>query len=162
MNDPLPGLPAVDCPMTTLVPGAATICTADYVTTQADVDAGKIENVATASATPPFGATVTSKPSTTSTSLRSGTGPVGRLARPAPPDQPGPSDHLDRPGPLVRTDLPDRLGPPAQSAQPGLPGRRVRSAPRAQLGRSDPPGPPGPPGPGDHRGWKIDIGKIRI
>ena len=44
VTDPLPGLSAVNCPVTTLAPGASTICTATYTTTQADVDRGGISN----------------------------------------------------------------------------------------------------------------------
>ncbi len=40
----------VDCPAGTLRPGASAVCTADYVVTQADVDTGRIENTATATA----------------------------------------------------------------------------------------------------------------
>jgi len=159
VNDPLPGLPAVDCPMTTLVPGAATICTADYVTTQADVDAGKIENVATASATPPFGATVTSKPSTTSTSLRSGTGPVGPAGPPGPT---GPAGPVGPPGPPGPAGPDGSAGPPGPTGPVGPAGPAGPTGPTGPAGPVGPPGPPGPPGPGDHRGWKIDIGKIRI
>ena len=56
INDPLPGLSAVTCPVTMLAPAEATTCTARYVVTQADVDAGVINNTATVSATPPGGA----------------------------------------------------------------------------------------------------------
>ena len=51
---------AVTCPVTTLDPGRSTTCTSTYVTTQTDVDTGKIDNTATASGTPPPGAPFTS------------------------------------------------------------------------------------------------------
>ncbi|MGL5811402.1 MAG: beta strand repeat-containing protein, partial [Nocardioides sp.] len=46
---------SVTCPATTLAPAASTTCTATYTLTQADVDAGEVVNVATASGTPPGG-----------------------------------------------------------------------------------------------------------
>ncbi|MCM3658454.1 hypothetical protein M3147_14450 [Agromyces mediolanus] len=48
--------PVVDCPSGVLRPGEIVICTASYVITDADADAGGFENTATASATPPAGA----------------------------------------------------------------------------------------------------------
>jgi uncharacterized repeat protein (TIGR01451 family) len=59
VSDPLPGLSAVTCPVTALVPAAATTCTATYTATQGDIDAGRIDNTATASGTPPSGPAVT-------------------------------------------------------------------------------------------------------
>ncbi len=72
--DPVAG--AVTCPVTTLTPGASTTCTATvaHVITQADVDAGVVNNTATASAKSPGGATVTSNPSSTSTAVVQTTG----------------------------------------------------------------------------------------
>ena len=58
VSDPLPGLPAVNCPVTTLAPNAITTCTASYTATQADVDAGRIDNTATATGSPPTGPAV--------------------------------------------------------------------------------------------------------
>ncbi|UUW87118.1 DUF11 domain-containing protein [Pimelobacter simplex] len=46
-------LSAISCPVTTLAPGARTTCTATYEVTQDDVDAGTLDNRATAAATPP-------------------------------------------------------------------------------------------------------------
>lgn len=42
--------PSVDCPTDELAPAAEMICTADYEMTQADVDSGRIENTAKATA----------------------------------------------------------------------------------------------------------------
>ena len=54
-------VPTINCPVTTLAPGASTTCTAaNYAVTQADVDNGKIVNSATVSGKSPAGATVTS------------------------------------------------------------------------------------------------------
>jgi hypothetical protein len=45
----------VTCPATTLAPGESMTCTAAYVTTQADVDRGDVENAAVVTARPPAG-----------------------------------------------------------------------------------------------------------
>ncbi len=45
----------MNCPVTTLTPGASITCTADYVVTQDDVDTGSFENTAIATGTPPIG-----------------------------------------------------------------------------------------------------------
>lgn len=58
-------LSALDCPagLASLAPDATVTCTATYTLTQADIDAGKVTNSATATGTPPTGAPVTSPPS---------------------------------------------------------------------------------------------------
>jgi uncharacterized repeat protein (TIGR01451 family) len=55
VTDPMPGLSAINCPVTTLAPGASTTCTATYTTKQADLDNGSINNTGTASGTSPSG-----------------------------------------------------------------------------------------------------------
>jgi uncharacterized repeat protein (TIGR01451 family) len=49
---------AVVCPLTTLNPGASTLCTATYTLVQADLNTGNVTNTATASGTPPSGPVV--------------------------------------------------------------------------------------------------------
>ncbi|MGY4719286.1 DUF7507 domain-containing protein [Naumannella huperziae] len=53
VNDPL--IADVTCPITQLAPGAQTTCAASYTLTQADIDAGTVENTATATGTDPNG-----------------------------------------------------------------------------------------------------------
>ena len=61
----LPGLSAITCPQDTLGAGASQTCTATYVTTAGDVDAGSVTNTATAQGNPPGSTTaVESSPST--------------------------------------------------------------------------------------------------
>ncbi|MDP9073081.1 MAG: DUF11 domain-containing protein [Actinomycetota bacterium] len=59
VTDPMPGLSAISCPGTSLGPNASEQCTANYTTTQADVDHGGVTNTAKASGNPPAGAAVT-------------------------------------------------------------------------------------------------------
>ena len=70
VHDPLLGgtAPSVTCPTGALAPGTTVACSsATYTLTQADVDAGRRDNSATASGTAPGGAKVTSTDSTTTT-----------------------------------------------------------------------------------------------
>lgn len=54
--------PAAVCPATTLTPTAATTCTATYTITQDDLDAGVVNNTATANGTDPGGTAIVSDP----------------------------------------------------------------------------------------------------
>ncbi|MBI4882957.1 MAG: hypothetical protein HY826_02760, partial [Actinobacteria bacterium] len=65
ITDPLPGLSAITCPTTTLAPAGSTTCTATYIVSQDDIDAGSITNSATATGTPPVGGPVEDSDSTT-------------------------------------------------------------------------------------------------
>ena len=56
--DPMPGLSAIECPARVLGPRDSTECTASYVLTQADVDAGSFSNTATVTGIDPSGETV--------------------------------------------------------------------------------------------------------
>ncbi len=71
VTDPMAGLSVVTCPTATLAPGSAETCTADYTTTQADVDNGSITNTGTATAMPPSGPGVTADDSVTIRAVRS-------------------------------------------------------------------------------------------
>ena len=64
VNDLLSGLSAIACPSAALNPGKDMTCTATYVTTQANVQAGSVANTATVTGDPPSGSPVLSGPST--------------------------------------------------------------------------------------------------
>jgi uncharacterized repeat protein (TIGR01451 family) len=61
LTDPLPGLTLTGGPIATLAPGASdgTTFSGTYAVTQADIDAGQVQNQATVSGTPPSGPAVT-------------------------------------------------------------------------------------------------------
>ena len=89
----LPGLSAITCPDPTLAPGASETCHATYVTTAADVRAGRVTNTATAQGDPPGSTTpVISQPSTVT---------VKYVHRPRPPVPPTPTPSPTRPTPPV-------------------------------------------------------------
>ncbi len=48
VSDPMAGLSAIDCPDLSLAPGTSETCSATYVTTRADIDAGSVDNTGTA------------------------------------------------------------------------------------------------------------------
>ena len=85
----LPGLSSISCPDHTLPPGASQTCTASYLTTAADVDAGSVSNRATAHGDPPSGPPVVSAPSeATITAIQSPAITVVKSASPSPPSPP--------------------------------------------------------------------------
>jgi len=66
--DALLDAPAV-CDVTTLLPGAIANCTGTHTITQAEVNAGTVNNSATATGTPPAGGSTSSPPDTTQTPI---------------------------------------------------------------------------------------------
>ena len=76
-------VPAVTCPAAPLLPGATATCTATYSTTQADVDAGVIDNTATITAISATGLQTTSAPS--SAEVTSTAAPALTLTKTNPP-----------------------------------------------------------------------------
>ena len=63
IDDPKVG--TVSCPVTVLAPGESTTCTATYRLTQADVDAGEVINIATATGIDPNGIEVSAEDTVT-------------------------------------------------------------------------------------------------
>jgi uncharacterized repeat protein (TIGR01451 family) len=55
VTDPLDGLSAISCPKTALDPDESMTCSATYDIDQDDIDAGDVDNEATATGTPPSG-----------------------------------------------------------------------------------------------------------
>ena len=65
VTDPMTGLSAIECPTTTLAPGASETCTATYHTTQADVDRGQVVNTGSVEGTDSQGVNVTDRATAT-------------------------------------------------------------------------------------------------
>ena len=95
VTDPMSGLSAISCKSTTLAVGASETCTATYTTTQADVNAGSINNTGTASGTG-GGQTVTAMSSATVDASQSPTIGLKKTAV-----APGPGNTYSAPGQTI-------------------------------------------------------------
>ena len=95
VTDPMSGLSTISCGSTTLAVGASETCTATYSTTQADVNAGSINNTGTASGTG-GGKTVTAMSSATVNAVQSPTIGLKKTAV-----APGPGNTYSAPGQTI-------------------------------------------------------------
>ena len=82
VSDPLPGLGTISPASATLNPGDSETFTASYTITLADMNAGKVDNTATATGTPPTGPAVSDTDSETITAEQS---PAIRIVKTADP-----------------------------------------------------------------------------
>jgi uncharacterized repeat protein (TIGR01451 family) len=89
VTDPLPGLSAIDCGggsnvIASLAPDDPVVnCTATYAITQADLDAGSVDNTATAAGSPPTGADVSDSADATITAEQNPALTLEKSASPA-------------------------------------------------------------------------------
>ena len=125
IRDELPGLselsyswPAEDKPGM-LEPGETVTATASYPLTQADIDAGQVENSATSEGTPPGGGTVTPpEPAKTRTPLTPAPTPTPPVPTPTPP-APTPTPPVPTPTPPAPTPAPPSCGTPNPAPSAG-------------------------------------------
>ena len=103
------GLPTIVCPTGALPPGESVVCTATYVTTEADAADGRIDLTASATATGPDGASVVAPEDAVEVTL-----PPDREPPVTPPTQPGasglPPTGIDVAGPITAAVLLLTLG----------------------------------------------------